>query len=159
MKMRVFLFIILLTSLGFKVNAQVRVISISQLQKWISNPDTVYVINFWATWCGSCVKELPNFDKLQRVYKDKPLKVMLISMDSPSKLKSAVLPFVNNHKLMTGYYFATRKNDQELIDQVDKDWSGALPATLVVNTKKRIRKFYEKDFTYDELNKIYQTNK
>lgn len=159
MKMRVFLFAMLLFFLSFKVSAQVRVISISQLQKRISNPDTVYVINFWATWCGSCVKELPNFDKLQRAYKDKPLKVMLISMDSPSKLKSAVIPFVNNHKLTTGYYFATRKNDQELIDQVDKDWSGALPATLVVNTKKRIRKFYEKDFTYDELNKIYQTNK
>ncbi len=159
MKISVFLLVLLLSSISFRASSQVKVISVSQLQKRISNPDTVYVVNFWATWCGSCVKELPSFDKLQRVYKDQPLMVMLVSIDSQSKLKSSVIPFVNNHQLSTGYYIASRKNDQELINDIDTDWSGALPATLVVNAKKKIRKFYEKDFTYDELNKIYQINK
>jgi thiol-disulfide isomerase/thioredoxin len=159
MKICAFLLVLVLNSLSFKAGSQIRTISVSQLQKRISNTDTVYVVNFWATWCGSCVKELPNFDRLQRDYKGQPLVVMLISMDSPSRLESAVIPFVNNHQLTTGYYIASRKNDQELINDIDKDWSGALPATLVVNTKKKIRKFYEKDFTYDELNKIYQSNK
>ncbi len=159
MKICVFLIVFSLCSLSFKAGSQVRVISVPQLQKRLSNPDTVYVVNFWATWCGSCVKELPNFDKLQRDYKDQPLKVMLISMDAQSRLNSAVVPFVNSHQLTTGYYIASRKNDQELINDIDKDWSGALPATLVVNAKKNIRRFYEKDFTYEELNKIYQSNK
>lgn len=159
MKKSFFLFFVSLAFWGFNAGAQVKLISIAQLQKRISNPDTVYVVNFWATWCGSCVKELPNFDKLQRVYKDRPLKVILVSIDFQSKLKTVVIPYVNSHKMMVDVYLATHKNDQELIDQVDKDWSGALPATLLVNTKKGIRKFYEKDFTYDELNKIYQTNK
>jgi len=83
----------------------------------------------------------------------------LISMDFRSKLKTAVIPFVKKHPMMAGVYFASRKSDQELIDEVDKNWSGALPATLVVNTKKGFHKFYEKSFTYAELNKIYQTNK
>jgi thiol-disulfide isomerase/thioredoxin len=129
------------------------------LQKRISNPDTLYVVNFWATWCGPCVKELPAFDQLQRTYKNKPLKVLLVSMDFQSKLKTAVIPFVKRNKIMVDVYLASRKNDQELIDAVDKSWSGALPATLVVNTKKHFRQFYEKTFTFDELNKIYQTNK
>jgi hypothetical protein len=80
-------------------------------------------------------------------------------MDFQSKLKTAVIPFVKRNKMMVDVYLASRKNDQELIDAVDKSWSGALPATLVVNTKKHFRQFYEKTFTFDELNKIYQTNK
>ncbi|HEY8781265.1 MAG TPA: TlpA disulfide reductase family protein [Mucilaginibacter sp.] len=139
--------------------SQVRLISISELEKRISNPDTLYLINFWATWCGPCVEELPNFDKLQRVYKDKPLKVLLVSMDFESELKTKVVPFVKSRKLLAPVYVAARKSDQDLIDEIDKDWSGALPATLLVNTKKGIHEFYEKEFTYDELNKIYQTNR
>ena len=80
-------------------------------------------------------------------------------MDFKSKLTSAVIPFVKKHKMQSEVDFADRKNDQEYIDAVDNDWSGALPATLLVNTKNGIRKFYEQTFTYKELNNIYQTNK
>jgi thiol-disulfide isomerase/thioredoxin len=159
MKILVFSIALVLGLSVLKTNAQVKLITITDLQKRISNPDTLYVVNFWATWCGPCVKELPAFDKLQRTYKNKPLKVLLISMDFQSKLKTAVIPFVKRNKMMVDVYLASRKNDQELIDAVDKNWSGALPATLIVNTKKHFHKFYEKTFTFDELNKIYQTNK
>jgi len=139
--------------------AQVNTITYAQLQQRVSNPDTIYIINFWATWCEPCVKELPYFDQLQQTYKDAPLKVLLVSMDFKSKLTSAVIPFVKKHKMQSEVDFADRKNDQEYIDAVDNDWSGALPATLLVNTKNGIRKFYEQTFTYKELNNIYQTNK
>jgi len=159
MNVRRFLFTLVLILLCSNTRSQVRLISISELEKRISNPDTLYLINFWATWCGPCVEELPNFDKLQRVYKDKPLKVLLVSMDFESELKTKVVPFVKSRKLLAPVYVAARKSDQDLIDEIDKDWSGALPATLLVNTKKGIHEFYEKEFTYDELNKIYQTNR
>jgi hypothetical protein len=42
---------------------------------------------------------------------------------------------------------------------VDKDWSGALPATLIANARRNIRQFHEGELNYQELEKLYQTNK
>ena len=148
-------FLFMLCSVTF---AQVKTISLSQLQKRISNADTVYVVNFWATWCKPCIEELPYFEKLQATYKGQPLKVLLVSMDFESKLP-AVKTFARTHKLASEVYLAIRKSDQELIDGIDKEWSGALPGTLIVNGKKSIHTFKEQEFTYEELNKFYQTNK
>lgn len=138
--------------------AQIKRISLPQLQKRITNTDTVYVVNFWATWCAPCVAELPYFERLQATYKSKQLKVLLVSMDFESKY-AAVKAFAAKHQLKCEVLMATRKSDQELIDGIDKDWSGALPGTLIVNAKKGIHKFQEREFTYDELNNFYQTNK
>src|SRR5690242_18603794 len=102
MNYRKFVLTILLLVGCFSLHAQtktVHLLTVAQLNKRISNSDTLYVVNFWATWCGPCVKELPNFDKLQMDYKDKPLKVLLVSMDFKSKLNAAVIPFVKKRKI------------------------------------------------------------
>ena len=156
-----FIFSMLFTicfTVAFAQSNPVRLLTIQQLEKRISNPDTVYVVNFWATWCGPCVKELPNFDQLQTTYKNKPLKVLLISMDFKSKFNE-VKAFAKMRKLVSEVFLADKTNEQAFIDGIDKSWSGALPGTLIVNTKKHFRKFYEQEFIYTELNKLYQTNK
>jgi thiol-disulfide isomerase/thioredoxin len=160
MKSKTIIFSIVLCLSVLAVNAQTKVVpllSLPALQKRISNPDTVYIINFWATWCGPCVKELPNFETLQKTYKNKPLKVLLISMDFRSKLNE-VKSFAASRKLAAEVYLADKTSEQDFIDGIDKSWSGALPGTLIVNGKKHFRKFYEREFTFDELNKLYQTN-
>ena len=152
----VFLFTICLSG-AFAQSKTVNLLSLQQLEKRVNNPDTVYIVNFWATWCGPCVKELPNFEQLQATYKNKPVKVLLISMDFKSKL-TEVKSFAKAHKFMCEVFLADKTNEQAFIDGIDKNWSGALPGTLVVNTKKYFRKFYEQEFTYAELNKVYQNN-
>jgi len=156
MKRLIFLFFLFI---GLYASAQVKLLDMGHLQKRVSNADTVYIVNFWATWCAPCVAELPNYEKFQAAHKNQPVKVLLVSMDFQSKLNTAVMPFVKKHQYKTETYLAQRKSDEEWINTVDKDWSGALPGTLIINSKKGIRKFYEKEFTYDELNKLYQANK
>lgn len=161
MKYKVFIFFVLLSVSSLIASAQsktVKLITYPQLEKRFTNTDTVYIVNFWATWCGPCVAELPNFDKLQQTYKGQPVKVLLVSMDFKSKLNT-VKAFANSRKMLSEVCLADKPSEQVFIDQINKSWSGALPATLIVNAKKGIRKFYEKEFTYDELNKLYQTNK
>lgn len=141
-------------------SAQVKLLSVNQLENRISRgKDTVYVVNFWATWCAPCVKELPNFEKLGITYKNQPLKVILMSVDFKSKLNNAVVPFVKRNNLKSEVYVLNEGSEQTYIDKISKDWTGSLPATLIINKQKRVRKFYEQEFTYPQLEKVYLGNK
>ena len=46
----------------------------------------VLVLNFWATWCAPCIREMPELEALQAAYKDKGLKVLAVSQDRGSPL-------------------------------------------------------------------------
>jgi thiol-disulfide isomerase/thioredoxin len=140
--------------------AQVKLMNLDQLDKRIEQgKDTVYIVNFWATWCAPCVKELPNFEKLNATYKNQPLKVILMSADFKSKLEKAVIPFVKRNKLKSEVFLLNEQSEEQYINRVSKDWSGSLPATLIINRKKGIRKFYEQEFTFKELEKVYFSNR
>ena len=105
----------------------------------------VVVINFWATWCVPCVKELPNFEKLNDEYKNENLKVLLVNLDYKSKLNSSVLPFIKKNRIKNEVFMLNEPDPEVYINRIDPSWSGALPATLMLKDKRR--KFFEKDFT------------
>ena len=136
----------------FETKAQVKLLTLKELDARVAKgKDTTYVVNFWATWCGPCVEELPNFEKLQKDSMAKPIKVLLVSLDFKSKLQSQVIPFVSKNKLQSEVFVINEPDQQAFIEKVDKKWSGAIPATLFVNKDKNKRAFFEKEFTYQEL--------
>lgn len=99
--------------------------------------DTTYVINFWATWCQPCVKELPYFIELSKKYANQPVRLWLISLDFPAQLQSRLVPFVEERdiKPLVAVLLDGKYNDW--IDRVSPEWSGALPATLIYNGTDR----------------------
>jgi len=122
----------------------------SELAPLLSKKDEkTYVINFWATWCAPCVKELPAFEKLLDSYKDKNVAVILVSLDFPNQVESKLIPFVKKNKLKSKVVLMNDPDQDAWIPKISKKWSGAIPATLIYNSKKRV--FYERSFNYDEL--------
>jgi thiol-disulfide isomerase/thioredoxin len=113
------------------------------------NNDTTYVVNFWATWCVPCVEELPHFEKLNADYKDKKVKVLLVSIDFPKMAETKLLPFIKTHNLKSEVLLLNDPDANNWINKVDSTWSGAIPATLIYKGNKR--RFYEKSFSFDEL--------
>lgn len=111
--------------------------------------DSIYVVNFWATWCAPCVEELPYFEDLGEKYASKKVKVVLASLDMPEHKLSKVVPFANKMKLSSDVLLLDDIRSHYWIPKVDSTWSGAIPATLIYNAKTS--RFYEKPFSYDEL--------
>ncbi len=111
--------------------------------------DYTYVVNFWATWCVPCVQELPNFEKLQAQYKDKNVKVILVSLDMKKQVESRLIPFIKKKGLKSKVVYLNDPDANAWIGRVDPKWSGAIPATVIY--KKEERAFFEQSFTYEAL--------
>ena len=114
--------------------------------------DKVHIINFWATWCKPCVKELPYMDALNDIY-GKDVKVTLVSLDFPRQIESKLIPFMEKNQLKSEIVVLDDGKTNEWINKVDPRWSGAIPATVVF--KNGVKHFYEKEFhSQDEVNEI-----
>ncbi|MBI1289373.1 MAG: redoxin domain-containing protein [Flavobacteriales bacterium] len=130
----------------------VPVIGLDQLETRLANGgDTTYVVNFWATWCGPCVKELPFFENLHLNAVGTDRKVLLVTLDFVSQLESKVIPFLKEKQLKSEVLLMDEAKPNQWIPRVSEEWSGALPATLFVNTQKKTRHFYEGSFKEGEL--------
>lgn len=134
----------------------VQVMDYDQLKPLLNqNNDTTYVVNFWATWCAPCVKEIPYFVQLDSIYREAPFKLILVSLDFKKDYVQKLMPFVRARNL-EDYVFVLEDNRANFwIDDIDNSWSGAIPATLVYKGDRRA--FYEKSFHHvDELNEIIE---
>ena len=131
-------------------NDEIEIYNFSKLEPLLNYKDNnTYVINFWATWCAPCIKELPYFQEIHDKYGSQNLKIILVSLDFPDKFESQLKPYVKKNKLTPQVILLDDPNENEWIPKVDESWSGALPATLIYNKDKRA--FYEQSFTKESL--------
>ncbi|HET6227252.1 MAG TPA: TlpA disulfide reductase family protein [Bacteroidia bacterium] len=131
---------------------------IEDLEKRIkTNSDTTYIVNFWATWCGPCVKELPAFDSIQATYLQTKIKVILVSLDFKEDIDKKVIPFIKKKQVQSEVVLLDEVNGNYFIPKISDQWSGALPATWIVNKKKSINRFFEKSITTAFLKSELQT--
>lgn len=127
------------------------VYKINDLLKRIhNNSDTTYVVNFWATWCKPCVAELPEFEKLHTRNHHK-VKVILVSMDFKEELDKKLKTFLDKNKYTCEVVLLDEVNGNDFINQISEQWSGAIPATLIVKPKPLASQFHEGKITLELL--------
>ena len=132
----------------------IKVLNYEQLKPLLhQDNDTTYVVNFWATWCGPCMEELPYFLALDSVYRNYPMKLVLVSLDFKKDYIRKLQPLVRSKKLEDNVVVLEDNNANFWINDIDPTWGGAIPATMVY--KGNQRNFYEKSFhQLDELKAI-----
>jgi len=151
-------FVILLFSFEVAVAQKAAIVKFDRIESIIkTTSNEIQVINFWATWCGPCVKELPLFNALT-IRQDAGVKVTLVSVDYADKI-GQVNKFIARNKLKPEVLLLDELDYNAWIDKVDPGWGGAIPATLFVNTKTGQRKFVDKELKEGELEKYIQSLK
>lgn len=129
-------------------NVHVTQVTAVDIQRAVHDPAAKAVlVNMWATWCGPCREEFPGLVRVARKYQGQGLKVMLVSADDEKDL-ATVKQFLANHGVDFPAYLKAEK-DQEFIDGMGKQWTGALPATFIFDGNGKLRDYWEGETTFN----------
>jgi thiol-disulfide isomerase/thioredoxin len=112
------------------------------LAQWQGKP---LVVNFWATWCGPCVEEMPELSALQGEQAGKPLQIIGIGIDSPTNIAE----FAEKHKIAYPVYVGGMSGT-DLSRQLGNA-HGGLPFTVLIGADGQVKKTYLGRLKFDEL--------
>lgn len=119
--------------------------------------DKLRLINVWATWCGPCITEFPEFVTINRMYRRRDFEVITISADDPAK-KEKALKFLKQAQAASTNYIFNKDDQYKLIEAIDPKWQGALPYTLLVEPGGKIVYTHQGIIDPAEIKKIIVDN-
>jgi len=102
-----------------------------------NNSGKLRLINIWATWCGPCVVEFPEFVTMNRMYRGRDFEFVSICLDDLEK-KDKALKFLKEKQASNKNYIFNIDNKYAFIESIDPKWQGALPYTMIVEPGGKI---------------------
>ncbi|MBL0740059.1 redoxin family protein [Chryseolinea lacunae] len=113
-------------------------IDVTGVQELLKNKgDKLRLINIWATWCGPCTQEFPDFITIDRMYRGRDFEFIAISADKIAS-KEKALKFLKLKQAANANFIFNKDNIYDLIEAVDPKWQGALPYTVLVEPGGKI---------------------
>lgn len=152
-----FVLIILLMSVSLLFSQPIKKVKIKDVVKMIDTSSVPLVINFWASWCKPCVHELAYFEKEVGAYKNKAVKLVLVSLDFSEDYPKKIAGFAKKEGYTAPIVWLDETNADDFCPKIDKSWDGAIPATIMVNNKKHYRKFFGHQITEPGLQLALQS--
>jgi thiol-disulfide isomerase/thioredoxin len=145
------LLIVFICFASASVKAQeIKKIKITDLEKTIKESKEPLIINFWATYCIPCLKEMPYF---QEQAKAKNIKLLLVSVDLEEAYPAEITSTAKKLKLTAPISWLNETDADYFCPKVDSSWSGGLPSTLFINNSTGYRKFIEDEISKDDFGK------
>ncbi|HOY42380.1 MAG TPA: TlpA disulfide reductase family protein [Chitinophagales bacterium] len=128
---------------GVFAQNEIKVVKIEDLKKVYVRPvDTTYVVNFFATWCGPCMMEMPVLNNFYKTHKNTNIQLIFVSLDNAGAYKK--LPAkMKKLGVEAPVYLLNESSDYSWLPYIDKRWQGSIPATMIINTKKNVKAFFE----------------
>jgi peroxiredoxin len=111
---------------------KVKLASAEDLKSLRKNPTgKLLLVDFWATWCGPCVQEFPEFQTLYRMYRRRPFDLVTVSANYPDAQAGVMQVLEREHASSTNLLFGSM-DIYKLMAAFDPDWNGALPYTVLL---------------------------
>lgn len=129
----------------------IRKVKIYDVLKMMDTATTPLVVNFWASWCKPCVQEIPWFEKSVAALKDKKVRLVLVSLDFPEDYPKGIQEFAKKNGYQSRIVWLDETDADYFCPKIDLSWQGAIPATVLVNNKKKFRKFYGQQLPEEKL--------
>ena len=129
---------------------------VEDLKAAIEKTDKPTVFNFWATFCKPCLEEMPYFHELAKKYEAAGVRLVLVNLDASEEYPAKIQSTAKKFKMTAPIMFLDETNADLFCPVVDKEWSGAIPASLFVNNKTGYRQFYEDQLSKEDLEKEIQ---
>ncbi len=148
--MRSLLFLLLFS--GLAVSAQpIQKVKITDLESVIAHSDHPLIINFWATFCVPCVKEIPYFQSTVARYKDQQVELVLVSLDLPDYYPARIAGFAKSRGFTSRIVWLDETNADYFCPRVDARWTGGIPCSLFVDNKTHYRRFFDRQLTEPQV--------
>lgn len=125
----------------------IKKVKIEELADYIAKSDRPLVVNFWASWCAPCVKEIPYFHEEIKKYAEQKAELVLVSLDFADAYPAKIASFIKKNNYDASFFWLNETNADHFCPLIDSKWTGSIPSTLFVNNKKSYRKFFERQLT------------
>jgi thiol-disulfide isomerase/thioredoxin len=138
---------------SFIFSQEIKKVKIGELEKIIAETKAPLIINFWATWCKPCIEELPYFMQEYNNHKKDSLQLLLVSLDFKEEFPGTVSSFAKKRKITAPILWLDETNADIFCPKIDSSWSGAIPASLFINSRTGYRSFYQEQISQEQLKK------
>jgi thiol-disulfide isomerase/thioredoxin len=134
-------------------------LDVNGVKALVANSDSkkLRLINVWASWCGPCMREYPDFIVLQRMYGARDFEFVSVAADDLAKREKVNSFLQEKHSAVPNYLFAN-EDKYALIEAIDKNWNGALPYTLLVEPGGKVVWSHQGDVDFYALKKVIVEN-
>lgn len=126
----------------------IKKIKLADLEQTIAQSDHPLIINFWATFCTPCIKEIPYFQSTVAQFKE--VELILVSLDGPAAYPAKIAAFAQGHEF-TASIFWLDENNAGFCARIDPRWTGGIPSSLFINNKTHYRRFFDRQLTEPQV--------
>ncbi len=137
----------------------VDLVSAAQLKALRNNAGTgkLLLLNVWATWCGPCVAEFPELQTMLRMYGERPVDIVTLSINNPDE-KSMVLGFLQKQHAFNKNLLFNGNDVADAVAALGAGWAGGAPYTVLIGNKGEVLYRTQGEFNVLDLRRAILKN-